>query len=44
MLSHAGSGGSERSCQSVWSVKVGVVVTERKCDHEAMSLAASCAD
>lgn len=41
MLSHEGSGDRETSCQSVSSVKVGVVVTERKCDQDDISFEAS---
>lgn len=41
MLSQEGSGEREKSCQSLLSVKVGVVVTVRKCDQEDMSFDAS---
>jgi hypothetical protein len=41
MLSQEGSGEREKSCQSLLSMKVGVVVTVRKCDQEDMSLLAS---
>jgi hypothetical protein len=41
MLSQLGRGESEKSCQSLLSMKVGVVVTLRKCDQEEISLDAS---
>lgn len=41
MLSQLGRGEREKSCQSLLSVNVGVVVTLRKCDHEEISLDAS---
>ena len=42
ILSQEGSGESEKSCQSLLSVNIGVVVTVRKCDQEDISLDASC--
>lgn len=41
MLSQLGSGESEKSCQSLSLVNVGVVVTLRKYDQEEISLDAS---